>query len=130
MVSDSRLTNIPREAVMTSQHLENNEGESPANPLDLDESGFMLNPNRWNKSAARILAQMHDVGELTPDHWAIIYYLREHHLSYGSLPPMSQVCRTRGLNSGAVEHLFGGCAMAWRVAGLPNPGEEAQAHMT
>lgn len=103
---------------------------SSTNPLDLDESGFMQDPNRWNKSAARILAEMHDIGQLTPDHWAVIYYLREHHLSYGSLPPMSQVCRTRGLNSGAVERLFGGCAQAWRVAGLPNPGDEAQAHMT
>lgn len=115
---------------MVTERLETQGGGSSTNPLDLDEAGFMRDPHRWNKSAARILAEMHDIGRLTPDHWAIIYYLREHHLSYGSLPPMSQVCRTRGLNSGAVESLFGGCAQAWRVAGLPNPGDEARAHMT
>jgi tRNA 2-thiouridine synthesizing protein E len=98
--------------------------------LDLDESGFMQDPDRWNKSAARILADMYGVGTLGPDHWAIIYYLREHHLTYGSLPPMSQVCRTHGLDRGAVQRLFGGCLQAWRVSGLPDPGEEAKTYMT
>lgn len=115
---------------MVTKHLNTVRAERSADPLDLDESGFMQDPNRWNKSAARILAEIHGIGQLTPDHWAIIYYLREHHLSYGSLPPMSQVCRTHGLSRGAVERLFGGCAHAWRVAGLPNPGEEAQTYMT
>lgn len=115
---------------MSTEGLDIQGSASSTNPLALDESGFMRDPNRWNKSAARMLADIHDVGPLSPDHWAIIYYLREHHLSYGSLPPMSQVCRTRGLNSGAVERLFGGCTQAWRVAGLPNPGEEAQTYMT
>ena len=104
-------------------------GQTRTNPLDLDEAGFMLNPDRWNKSAARILAEVHEVGALGPDHWAIIYYLREHHLSYGSLPPMSQVCRTHGLDKSAIKRLFGGCVQAWRVAGLPNPGEEALTYM-
>ena len=97
--------------------------------LDLDEAGFLRDPNRWSMQTARILAEMLDVGPLEPDHWAIIFYLREHHLSYGALPPMSQVCRTRGLNSAAVGRLFGGRLQAWRIAGLPDPGEEAQAHM-
>lgn len=103
--------------------------ESRVNPLEMDEAGFMRDPNRWNQSAARILAEVHEVGALGPDHWSIIYYLREHHLSYGSLPPMSQVCRTHGLDKHAVQRLFGGCVQAWRVAGLPNPGEEALTYM-
>ena len=99
-------------------------------PIDLDEDGFLRDPRQWNMQVARMLADMCDVGTLGPDHWAIIFYLREHRLSYGSLPPMSQVCRTRGLNSAAVGRLFmGGCLAAWRVAGLPNPGEEAKSYM-
>ena len=101
-----------------------------APPVDLDEDGFLRDPAHWSMQVARMLAEMYDVGTLGPDHWAIIFYLREHHLSYGSLPPLSQVCRTRGLNSAAVGRLFmGGCLAAWRVAGLPNPGEEAKAYM-
>lgn len=114
---------------MNPEEIESITEKPSTSALDLDDTGFMRDPHRWNKSAARILADLHDVGPLTPDHWSIIYYLREHHLSYGSLPPMSQVCRTSGLSTGAVERLFGGCAQAWRIAGLPNPGEEALTYM-
>lgn len=104
-------------------------GLARSNPLDLDDGGFMRDPSRWNKSAGRILAGLNDIGPLGPDHWAILYFLREHHLSYGSLPPMSRVCRTQGLDKHAVKRLFGGCRQAWRVAGLPNPGDEALTYM-
>jgi tRNA 2-thiouridine synthesizing protein E len=30
----------------------------------------------------------------------------------------------------AVQRLFGGCRAAWRIAGLPNPGDEALSYMT
>jgi tRNA 2-thiouridine synthesizing protein E len=42
---------------------------------------------------------------------------------------MSQVCRTHDLDRNAIKNLFGGCRQAWRIAGLPNPGEEAKAYM-
>lgn len=38
---------------------------------------------------------------------------------------MSQVCRAHDLDKSAVARPFGGCAQAWGVAGLPNPGDEA-----
>lgn len=102
---------------------------NPPPALELDEDGFLLDPHRWSRKIARLLAELDGIGALGPDHWAIVYYLREHHLTYGSLPPMSQVCRTHGLDRYAVQRLFGGCRQAWRVAGLPNPGEEAKAYM-
>ena len=98
-------------------------------PLDFDEDGFLTDPHSWTRQTAKTLAEMDGIGPLTPDHWAIIYYLREHHLTYGSLPPMSQICRTRHLDRNAVQRLFGGCRAAWRLAGLPNPGEEAKSYM-
>ena len=106
---------------------ENTDATSPA--IDTDDDGFLLNPHHWSRQIARTLAAMDGLTDLGPDHWAIIYYLREHHLTYGSLPPMSQVCRTRDLNSRAVGRLFGGCRAAWRIAGLPNPGSEAISYM-
>lgn len=113
---------------MTEKTLTDHAGRSTP-PLDFDEDGFLTNAQRWSKQVARIIAEMDGIGPLGPDHWAIIYYLREHHLTYGSLPPMSQVCRTYGLDRNAVQRLFGGCRLAWRIAGLPNPGEEAKAYM-
>jgi TusE/DsrC/DsvC family sulfur relay protein len=97
--------------------------------IELDEDGFLRDMRNWTRQTARTLAELDGLGPLGPDHWAIIFYLREHHESYGSLPPMSQVCRSQHLERHAVQRLFGSCREAWRIAGLPNPGEEAKAYM-
>ena len=52
-------------------------------------------------------------------------YLREHFLAYRSMPPVSQICRTHNMDKEAIHKLFGSCRLAWRTAGLPNPGPEA-----
>ncbi len=98
-------------------------------PLSFDEDGFLTEQHYWGRGVSRMIAEMDGIGDLTSDHWNIIYYLREHRLSYGSLPPMSQVCRTYGLDKHAIPRLFGSCREAWRVAGLPHPGVEALTYM-
>ena len=97
--------------------------------IETDEDGFLPEGAHWTRETARTLAELDGIAPLGPDHWAIIFYLREHHEAYGSLPPMSQVCRTHHLERRAVQRLFGGCREAWRLAGLPNPGEEAKTYM-
>ncbi len=77
-----------------------------------------------------LINAMDSRGTLEPDHWAVIYYLREHFLAYRSLPPVSQLCKAHGMDKKRVKTLFGNCRAAWRTAGLPNPGEEALAYMT
>jgi TusE/DsrC/DsvC family sulfur relay protein len=99
-------------------------------PLAFDEDGFLVDPSTWSQQTAFMIADMDDIGLLGPDHWSVIYYLREHHLTYGSIPPMCQVCRTAKLRKYAVDWLFGGCRSAWRIAGLPNPGAEALSYMS
>ncbi|NEX22088.1 TusE/DsrC/DsvC family sulfur relay protein [Thiorhodococcus mannitoliphagus] len=97
--------------------------------LPLDPQGFLVDPALWNRGMARFIAKLDGTWPLTPEHWSVIYYLREHHLSYGALPPTSQICRTHGLDRHAVQRLFGSCREAWRIAGLPHPGDEALAYM-
>ncbi len=97
--------------------------------LQLDQEGFLIDPGLWTRETARILADVDGIGTLGPDHWAIIYYLREHYEAYRSIPPMSQACRSQHLEKHAVRRLFGGCREAWRISGLPDPGEEARAYM-
>lgn len=98
-------------------------------PIPFDEDGFLPEGHPWSRSLSRTIAAMDGIESLTPEHWAIIYYLREHRYSYGALPPMSQTCRTLGMGRASVTRLFGGCREAWRVAGLENPGTEALNHM-
>jgi hypothetical protein len=42
---------------------------------------------------------------------------------------MRLVCRAAGLDRHKAHKLFSGCRSLWRVAGLPNPGEEAKSYM-
>jgi tRNA 2-thiouridine synthesizing protein E len=98
-------------------------------PLPLDAEGFMIDPELWSPGMTRGIARLDDL-RLTPERWSIIYYLRERHLASGAIPSVSQVCRSQGLDRNAVRRLFGSCRQAWRVAGRPNPGEEALTYMT
>jgi hypothetical protein len=42
---------------------------------------------------------------------------------------MRLICRAAGLDRHKAHKLFGSCRNLWRVAGLPNPGEEAKSYM-
>jgi TusE/DsrC/DsvC family sulfur relay protein len=101
----------------------------PPRQLPLDADGFVVDPELWSPGMARAIARQDDL-RLTPEHWSIIYGLRERSLAHGSIPPASLVCRSQGLDRNAVRRLFGSCREAWRVAGLPHPGEEALNYMT
>ncbi len=99
-------------------------------PLPVDSDGFLLDPELWDEDMACLIAAMDGNGTLEPTHWSVIYYLREHFMTYHSLPPISQVCRTHDLDKHAIRKLFGSCRLAWRTAGLPNPGQEALSYMS
>ncbi len=98
--------------------------------LEFDEDGFFLNPASWTPETAHLIAEMDDIAPLTPDHWVVIIYIREYYFKYGTVPLMRRVCRANNLNKDSFHQLFGGCKRIWRVAGLPNPGEEAKAYMS
>jgi len=97
-------------------------------PILFDEDGFILEPNLWTEIFAENTATELHIKQLTPAHWQIIKLVRERHQAFGSILPMRLVCRKKELR-GVVKGLFGGCKNLWRVAGLPNPGEEARTYM-
>lgn len=97
---------------------------------ELDENGLLRNPDTWNESVAHELAALEGLGELTTDHWKIIHSLREYYTRYGVAPPMHQICRAHGRDWQWAHDLFHTCLGAWRVAGLPDPGEEARSYLS
>ena len=99
-------------------------------PPQFDEDGLLSNPECWNEDLARAIARRNDVGELTSDHWEVIHALREHYARRGVAPAMAQVCRRHKKDPHWVHNLFHTCLNAWRVAGLPNPGEEAKSYLS
>lgn len=110
----------------TSVRLSNEIGSLPPG---FDEDGFLVDSDHWTESLAEELAVAADIAPLTMAHWATIAFIRDKYLRLGALPPMRRVCRQLGLMPGEVKVMFGGCTQLWKIAGLPNPGEEAKAYM-
>lgn len=98
-------------------------------PELLDAEGFLREGTRWDRNLAARLAASLGVTGMTQAHWAVVCCLRGHYLRQGTLPWEAHVCRELGLEKGCIHHLFGGPLTAWRIAGLPNPGEEARAYL-
>jgi TusE/DsrC/DsvC family sulfur relay protein len=97
--------------------------------LHFDSTGFLCDPQTWNEGVADELARQDGVGPLTQTHWQIIHYLRESWIDRHALPSVSHTCHLAGRDPTCLEELFHGPREAWRIAGLPDPGEEARAYM-
>ena len=94
-----------------------------------DEDGFLLDPSLWSIKLATRIADQDGLPMLTQAHWDILHGLRGHYLAHGSLPVMEHLCRINRLGHHCVSDLFRHEREAWRLAGLPNPGEEAKTYM-
>ncbi len=97
---------------------------------EFDEYGLLKDPSQWNEKLAREIARDEGIVELTADHWEVIHELREHYAGFGVAPAMSHVCHKHGKDRQWIHDLFHTCLGAWRVAGLPNPGEEAKSYLS
>lgn len=93
-----------------------------------DEDGFLIDQGSWSEELARSIAVKEGVGELNDEHWVIIRYLRDNYLN-GGLPAVSHACHVNRFDNYCLPDLFLSVKSAWRIAGLPNPGEEAKAYM-
>lgn len=94
-----------------------------------DAAGFLLEPDHWNETCAIRLARLDGVGELGAAHWAVIRELRRGFAASHGLPALPHACRLAGYGPDCMESLFHGAREAWRIAGLPDPGDEAITYM-
>jgi len=97
--------------------------------LHFDRTGFLNDPDAWNEAVAEEIARQDGIGPLTMTHWQIIRYLRASWINLHALPSVSHTCHLVGHDPMCLEELFHGPREAWRIAGLPDPGEEARAYM-
>ena len=94
-----------------------------------DANGFLADPSLWDRDLALRIAAQIGLGELSESHWAVVDYLRENYLVDARLPWEGNICHELDLVEHCVHRLFGGPIEAWKVAGLPDPGEEARTYM-
>lgn len=118
---------------MFKQHHQNTSHKTAAShwqsPLQLDENGLLQQPQQWNPQVAQQLAQRLNIATLTDEHWAVIDALREYYQRFAVAPSIHSICHKHHQNEDWVQRLFANSLNAWRVAGLPDPGEEARAYL-
>lgn len=95
-----------------------------------DEDGYLLNQEIWSERLAVQIAEEEAVGPLTEKHWRVLHHIRGKFFHLGGFPSMRRVCRETALSKEDIQGLFGGCLVIWRIAGLPNPGEEARTYLS
>ena len=90
---------------------------------EVDEEGFLIDTDGWNKDVAQILSREEVPSGLNEDHWRIIDYMRKYYLDYGIAPPIRMLTKQTGLDLKYIYQLFpkGPAAGACKVAGLPKP---------
>lgn len=91
--------------------------------IEVDEDGFMVNPEEWDEKVALALASTENVTELTPDHWKVVNYLRDYYKQYGIAPMIRKLCKETGFTLKQIYDLFpsGPAKGACKVAGLAKP---------
>jgi TusE/DsrC/DsvC family sulfur relay protein len=90
----------------------------------IDDDGFLINLEDWTESVARILAKREGIGDLSEDKLDILKFMREYYKKYNFFPIVRYVCKNVHQPGACVTEQFSDPVRAWKIAGLPNPGEE------
>lgn len=91
--------------------------------IEIDEDGFLVDPDNWNEEVVKIFAATEDVEEITEEHWKVINYLRDYYKQFGIAPMIRKMCKDTGLTLKQIYDLFpsGPAKGACKLAGLPKP---------
>jgi TusE/DsrC/DsvC family sulfur relay protein len=91
--------------------------------VDVDEDGFIQEPDTWSEELAVAIAKTEDVVDLTPDHWKVVNYLRNYYQQFGIAPMIRKLCKETGFPLKQIYEMFpsGPAKGACKIAGLPKP---------
>jgi tRNA 2-thiouridine synthesizing protein E len=92
--------------------------------FELNEDGFMMNPDEWNETVALALARAEEgLDDLTEDHWKVIHFIRTYYQEKKLAPMVRKVCKNSGFSLKYIFELFpsGPAKGACKLAGLPKP---------
>ena len=91
--------------------------------VEVDEDGFIQEPEKWNEAVAKALAETEGVADMTDEHWHLVNYLRDYYAKFGIAPMIRKLCKETGFPLKKVYELFpsGPAKGACKVAGLAKP---------
>jgi tRNA 2-thiouridine synthesizing protein E len=74
--------------------------------VEIDEEGFLVNPNDWTKDIAAELAKEIGIEELTEGHWKVIEFSRADFAEKGEAPTLRRITKAGGVPTKELYKLF------------------------
>lgn len=95
------------------------EGQS----IEVNEEGFLVNPDDWNQEVAVVIARQEGIEDLTPEHWKVIDFCRQSASDSGSAPTLRQITNGAGVSTKELFALFpkGPAKKVAKISGLGKP---------
>ena len=90
---------------------------------EVDEDGFLADPEKWDKDFASYVKEQEGISELTDEHWKVIDVLQEYYKKNGIAPMVRILSKVTGYKLKYIYELFpsGPGKGACKMAGLPKP---------
>ena len=91
--------------------------------VDVNDEGFLTDPDLWTRDMAVELARDAGIDELTPQHWQVIDFMRKEYHEKGTGPTVRVLGKTSGVSVKELYQLFpkGPAKLAAKTAGIPKP---------
>jgi len=99
--------------------------------VELDKNGYLKNINAWNEAVAEAIAKKQGIKKLTDDHLEVVRFLRSYYIKFSAFPMVNMVCTNLHKPKGCMVKPFKMDPLkAWKIAGLPQPVEEAVVYLS
>lgn len=91
--------------------------------VKIDENGYLADMEDWDENVARALGRREGI-ELTPDMVDMLLFMRDYYRKHKFFPIVRAVCKNVHQPRNCVTEKFHEPVKVWKIAGLPNPGDE------
>ncbi|HGY54735.1 MAG TPA: TusE/DsrC/DsvC family sulfur relay protein [Caldithrix abyssi] len=91
--------------------------------VQVDDEGFLVNPDDWTEDMAPELAKEIGIDELTDKHWEVIRFMRKDFAEKGQIPSIRRMKNAGGIPTKDLYAMFpeGPAKKAAYIAGLGKP---------
>lgn len=91
--------------------------------VQVNDEGFMTNPDEWTKEIAVEMAKEEGIPELTPAHWTVIDFCRASAATSKAAPTLRTITTGSGVSTKDLFALFpkGPAKKVAKIAGLGKP---------
>ncbi len=91
--------------------------------VQVNEEGFLTDPNEWSKDIAVEIAKEEGITELSEAHWQVIDFCRESATESGAAPTLRQITKGTGISTKELFALYpkGPAKKVARISGLGKP---------